>query len=50
MKRRMSKTEIKNTEVDTSDVGKTLEDILFAEILRDRKIRYEGTGQELSIR
>ena len=39
-------TEIKNTEVDTSEVGKTLEDIFFAEILRDRKIRYEGTGQD----
>jgi len=39
-------TEIKNTNVDVSEVGKTLEDILFAEILRDRKIRYEGTGQD----
>ena len=39
-------TEVKNTDVDTGDIAKTLEDILFTEVLGDRKIRYEGTGQD----
>ena len=38
--------EIKNTEVDSGDVLQTLEDIFFAEIIRDRKIRYDPTGQD----
>ena len=38
--------EIKNTEVDDGDVARTLEDLLFAGIIRDRKIRYEATGQD----
>lgn len=36
--------EIKNTEVDSSEISKSLEDILFTEI--DRKIRYDVTGQD----
>ena len=40
--------EIKNTEVDSAEVAKTLEDILFTEIVRDRKIRYDVTGQDYS--
>lgn len=40
--------EIKNTEVDSSDVSKTLEDLLFAGILRDPKMRYDVTGQDYS--
>ena len=38
--------EIKNTEVDESQVAKLLVDILYADILRDPKIRYEGNGQD----
>lgn len=38
--------EIKNTEVDPGEVAHTLEDILFTDIVRDRKIRYDATGQD----
>jgi hypothetical protein len=38
--------EIKNTDVDSGEVAKTLEDILFTEIIRDRKIRYDVTNQD----
>ena len=38
--------EIKTTEVDSSEVAKSLEDILFTEIIRDRKIRYDVTKQD----
>lgn len=39
-------TEIKNTEVDNGEVVKTLDDVMFTEILRDRKIRYGDTNQD----
>jgi len=38
--------EIKNTDVDTGDLYKVLEDIFFTDVVRDRKIRYEVTGQD----
>lgn len=38
--------EIKNTDVDDGDVARTLEDLLFAGIIRDRKVRHEATGQD----
>jgi len=38
--------EIKNTEVDSGEVAKPLEDILFTAIIRDHKIRYEVTSQD----
>lgn len=38
--------EIKNTEIDESQLSKLLADIMFADILRDPKIRYEGNGQD----
>jgi len=38
--------EIKNTDVDESAVSKLISDILYADILRDPKIRYEGNGQD----
>ncbi len=38
--------EIKNTDVDTSEVNKELEKILFDRCLRNRKIRFEDTGQD----
>ncbi len=38
--------EIKTSDVDDSEVARTLEDILFADIIKDRKIRYEATGQD----
>lgn len=40
--------EIKSTEVDSGDISKTLEDLLFAGIIRDNKMRYELTGQDYS--
>ena len=40
--------EIKNTEVDSGDVNDTLEEIVFSDIIRDRKIRYDVTGQDYS--
>jgi hypothetical protein len=38
--------EIKNTDIDESALAKLLSDILYADILRDPKIRYEGNGQD----
>ena len=38
--------EIKNTDVDSGEVAKSLEDVLFTEVIRDRKIRYDVTGQD----
>ena len=38
--------EIKNTDIEESQLAKLLADILFADILRDPKIRYEGNGQD----
>lgn len=38
--------EIKNTDVDTGDLYKVLDDIFFTDVIRDRKIRYEFTGQD----
>lgn len=40
--------EIKNTDVDSGDVSKTLEDLLFAGIIRENKMHYDGTGQDYS--
>jgi hypothetical protein len=40
--------EIKNTEIEESALTKLLSDILYADILRDPKIRYEGNGQDYS--
>jgi len=40
--------EIKTTEVDSGEVTKSLDDILFTEVIRDRKIRYDVTGQDYS--
>lgn len=38
--------EIKNTDMDESQLTKLLSDILFADILKDPKIRYEGNNQD----
>ena len=38
--------EIKNTEIDDSQVAKLLGETLFSDVLRDPKIRYEGNGQD----
>lgn len=38
--------EIKNTEIDESQVAELLAKVLFADVLRDPKIRYEGNGQD----
>ena len=38
--------EIKNTEIDDSMVAELLNKVLFADVLRDPKIRYEGNGQD----
>jgi hypothetical protein len=38
--------EIKNTEIDESQVADLLTKILFADILRDPKIRFESNGQD----
>jgi hypothetical protein len=40
--------EIKNTEIDESQVADLLTKVLFADVLRDPKIRYEGNGQDYS--
>jgi hypothetical protein len=40
--------EIKNTEIDESQVADLLSKVLFADVLRDPKIRYEGNGQDYS--
>jgi hypothetical protein len=38
--------EIKNTEVDDSQIADLLAKVLFTDVLRDPKIRYEGNGQD----
>lgn len=38
--------EIKNTEVETSDVAAELEKIVFDHVIKDRKIRYDHNGQD----
>lgn len=38
--------EIKNTDVDSADISKTLEEILFVGIIKDAKMRYDVTGQD----
>ena len=38
--------EIKNTEIDDSKVADLLTKVLFSDVLRDPKIRYEGNGQD----
>jgi hypothetical protein len=38
--------EIKNTEIDDSQVAELLATVLFSDVLRDPKIRYEGNGQD----
>ena len=38
--------EIKNTEIDDSMVADLLNKVLYADVLRDPKIRYEGNGQD----
>ena len=40
--------EIKNTEVDASDIATELEKIVFDNILKSKKIRYEDNGQDYS--
>ncbi len=38
--------EIKNTEIDDSMVADLLAKVLYSDVLRDPKIRYEGNGQD----
>jgi len=38
--------EIKTTGVDSGDAAESLEDILFTDVIRDRKIRYDVTNQD----
>lgn len=38
--------EIKNTEVESTDVANELEKIVFDHIMKDRKIRYDDNGQD----
>lgn len=38
--------EIKNTDVENTEVRKTLENIIFDQVLRTRKIRYDDNGQD----
>lgn len=38
--------EIKNTDVDTGDLYKVLDDLFITDVVRDRKIRYDVTGQD----
>lgn len=40
--------EIKNTEIDDAMVADLLNKVLFSDVLRDPKIRYEGNGQDYS--
>jgi hypothetical protein len=41
-------SEIKSTEIDEAQVAELLSQILFTDVLRDPKIRYEGNGQDYS--
>jgi hypothetical protein len=38
--------EIKNTDVENSEVNKALENIIFDHVLKNRKIRYDENGQD----
>ncbi len=38
--------EIKNTEVESGDVATELEKIVFEQVIKDRKIRYDENGQD----
>lgn len=38
--------EIKNTDIDESQVSDLLSKVLFTDVLRDQKIRYDGNGQD----
>lgn len=38
--------EVKNTDVDSGEVAKTLEEILFSGIIKDPKMRYDVTGYD----
>jgi hypothetical protein len=38
--------EIKNTDVENSEINKILEEIIFDHVLKQRKIRYEDNGQD----
>jgi hypothetical protein len=40
--------EIKNTEVEASDVAEELEKLIFDHIIKTRKIRYDNNGQDYS--
>jgi hypothetical protein len=40
--------EIKNTEIDDSQVIDTLADVMFGDVLREARIRYQGNGQDYS--
>lgn len=40
--------EIKNTDIEEYQLSRLLAEVLFADILRDPKIRYEGNGQDYS--
>ena len=40
--------EIKSTDIDESQVADLLSKVLFTDVLRDPKIRYEGNGQDYS--
>jgi hypothetical protein len=39
--------EIKNTEVSSGETASILEDILFNAVIKDRKMRYDATGQDM---
>ena len=40
--------EIKNTEVDTTDVAAEMVKLVFDQVIKDRKIRYDDSGQDYS--
>jgi len=40
--------EIKNVDIDSSDVEEFLDDILFSGIIKDRRMRYDATKQDYS--
>ncbi len=40
--------EIKNTEIDDAQVAELLHKVLFSDVLRDQKIRYENNGKDYS--
>lgn len=38
--------EVKNTEIDSAEIAKTLEEVLFAGIIKDHKMRHDTTEQD----